>query len=104
VPKLPADTIDRLRSVTRDDLQRRLAVLVQWRLVDGRWVAEPPGENLDPQRGVRHQDGVVQLGLTKDEIAQVDRRRTELLEAVDAGRVGLIDERRTDNVRHTGTP
>jgi hypothetical protein len=92
VPKLPADTVERLRSVTRDDLQRRLAVLVQWHLVDGRRVAEPPGENLDPQRGVRQQDGVVQLGLTQAEIAQVDRRRMELLEAVDEGRVGLVGE------------
>ena len=91
VPKLPADTVDRLRSVTRDDLQRRLAVLVQWRLVDGRWVAEPPGANLDPERGVRRQDGVVQLGLTQAEIAQVDRRRMELLAAVDEGRVGLFE-------------
>jgi hypothetical protein len=94
VPTLPADTVDRLRSVTRDDMQRRLGVLVQWRIVDGRWVAEPCGENLDPQRGVRQQDGVVQLGLTRAEIARVDRRRTELLEAVDEGRVGLVGENR----------
>jgi hypothetical protein len=94
VPKLPADTVDRLRRVTRDDLQRRLGVLVQWRLVDGHWVAEPPGENLGPQRGVRQQDGIVQLGLTEAEIAQVDRRRTKLLEAVDEGRVGLVGENR----------
>jgi hypothetical protein len=91
VPKLPADAVDRLRSVTRDELQRRLGVLVQWRLVDGHWIAEPPGENLGPQRGVRYEDGVVQLGLTRDEIAQVDRRRTGLLEAVDQGRVGLVE-------------
>jgi len=94
VPKLPADTVDRLRAVTRDELQRRLGVLVQWRLVDGHWVAEPPGENLGPQRGVRQQDGVVQLGLTEDEIAEVDRRRTKLLEAVDEGRVGTVGENR----------
>jgi hypothetical protein len=94
VPKLPADTVDRLRPVSRDELQRRLGVLVQWRLVDGHWVAEPPGENLGPQRGVRQQDGVVQLGLTEAEIAQVDRRRTELLEAADEGRVGLVGENR----------
>ena len=94
VPKLPADTVDRLRTVTRDELQRRLGVLAQWRLADGHWVAEPPGENLGPQRGVRQQDGVVQLGLTEAEIAQVDRRRTQLLEAVDEGSVGLVGENR----------
>jgi len=94
VPELPADSVERLRAVTLDELQRRLGVLVQWRLVDGRWVAEPPGENLGPQRGVRQQDGVVQLGMTRAEIAQVDRRRMELLEAVDEGRVGLVEENR----------
>lgn len=94
VPSLPADTIARLRSVELDDLQRGLGVLVQWRLVDGRWVREPPGENLSPQRGVRQEDGVVQLGLTKSEIAQVDRRRKKLLELVDEGRLRLVEENR----------
>jgi len=94
VPSLPADTVARLRAVAPDDLQRRLGVLVQWRLVDGRWVAEAPGENLAPQRGVRQKDGVVQLGLTKSEIAQLDRRRKKLLELLDEGRVGLVEEKR----------
>jgi hypothetical protein len=92
VPSLPADTVARLRAVTLDDLQRRLGVLAQWRLVDGRCVAEQSGENLAPQRGVRQKDGLVQLGLTKSEIAQLDRRRTKLLEMVDEGRVGLVEE------------
>ena len=94
VPSLPADTVARLRALTRDDLQRRLGVLVQWRLVDGHWISEPPGVNLAPLGGVRQKDGVVQLGLTKSEIAQLDRRRTKLLELVDDGRVGLAEEKR----------
>jgi hypothetical protein len=94
VPSLPADTIARLRAVTLDDLQRRLGVLAQWRLEGGRWIAEPPGENIAPQRGVRQKDGVVQLGLTKSEIAQGDRRRMQLLRQVDERRVGLTEEPR----------
>jgi hypothetical protein len=94
VPSLPADTVARLRALTADDLQRSLGVLAQWRLVDGRWVSEPPGENLAPHRGVRQKDGVVQLGLTKSEIAQLERRRTKLLELVDDDRVGLVEENR----------
>jgi len=94
VPSLPADTVARLRALTLDDLQRRLGVLAQWRLVDGRWISEPPGGNLAPPRGVRQEDSVVQLGLTKLEIAQVDRRRKKLLELVDDGRVELVEEKR----------
>jgi len=92
VPSLPADTVARLRGLTRDDLQRMLGVLAQWRLDGGRWIAEQPGENLAPQRGVRRKGDVVQLGLTKAEIAQVDRRRAKLLELLDEGRVGLLEE------------
>ncbi len=94
VPSLPADTVARLRSLTPDTLQQELGVLAQWRLDDGHWLAEPPGENLAPQRGVRQKDGVIQLGLTRSEIAQLDRRRTQLLRQVDERRVGLAEEQR----------
>jgi len=95
VPRLPADTVARLRSLSREDLHRRLGVLAQWRLDGGRWVAEPPGPNIAAQRGVRRQDGVVQLGLTKSEIDQVGRRIAQLLKQVDEGRVALSEENRT---------
>jgi hypothetical protein len=94
VPSLPADTVSRLRSLTQETLQEKLGVLAQWRLDGGRWIAEPPGGNLSPHRGVRQKDGVVQLGLTRSEIAQVDRRREQLLRQVDERRVGLIEEQR----------
>lgn len=90
VPQLPADTVARLRGLTRDDLQQKLGVLAEWRLEDGRWIAQPPGANLGPQRGVRRDGAVLQLGLTRAEIAQVDRRRLKLLELVAEGRVGLV--------------
>lgn len=92
VARLPADAIARLRATSHDVLRQRLGVLAQWRLTDGRWTREAPGENLAPQRGVRHGKDVVQLGLTRAEIAQLDRRRRELLEQVDRGRVGLAEE------------
>lgn len=92
VPSLPADTVLRLRALSQDELQGRMGVLAQWRLDDGRWIAEPPGANLAPQRGVRQRDGVVQMGLTQSEIAQLDRRRRQLLRQVDERRVGLIEE------------
>jgi len=94
VPSLPADTVARLRSLTQETLQQTLGVLAQWRLDGDRWIAEPLGPNLAPQRGVRQKDGVVQMGLTKSEIAQLDRRRTQLLRQVDERRVGLTEEQR----------
>lgn len=94
VPRLPADTVARLRALTADDLQQRLGVLAQWRLDGNRWIAAAPGENLGPQRGVRQRDGVIQLGLTRAEIEQVARRIASLLKQVDQGRVGLIEETR----------
>lgn len=90
VDRLPADAVVRLRAASRDELQRRLGVLAQWRLQDGRWVAEDPGPNLAPARGVRQKDGVVQLGLTRAEIAQVGRLLDRLLADVDGGKVATF--------------
>jgi hypothetical protein len=87
VDRLPADTIARLRAVTEDELQRRLGVLAQWRLQEGRWVPEAPGASLGAGRGVRQSDGVVQLGLTRSEIADVWRQLGKLLKDVDSGKV-----------------
>lgn len=87
VDRLPADAVARLRAAGRDELQRRLGVLAQWRLRDGRWNAEVPGANLSPARGVRQKDGVVQLGLTRAEIAQVGRQLDRLLADVDGGKI-----------------
>jgi hypothetical protein len=92
VDRLPADTVERLRRITREDLHRRLGVLAQWRLEGGSWIAVPPGGNLAPQRGVRQADDVVQLGLRKSEIDRLGRRLTELLGLVDSGQVKLVQE------------
>jgi hypothetical protein len=92
VDRLPADTVERLRRITREDLHRRLGVLAQWRLEGGSWIAVPPGENIAPQRGVRETDDVVQLGLRKSEIDRLGRRLSELLGLVDSGRVKVVQE------------
>jgi len=92
VERLPADTVERLRRVDPDELHRRLGVLAQWRLEQGRWIATPPGANLAPHGGVRQEDGVVQLGLRKREIERVAQRLEQLLELVDDGRLGVLEE------------
>jgi hypothetical protein len=87
VDRLPADAVERLRAITEDELHRRLGVLAQWELQDGRWVAVAAGENLAPARGVRQSKGTAQMGLTKGEIADVRRRMNRLLKDVDGGKI-----------------
>lgn len=92
VDRLPAETVGRLRQLTREDLHRTLGVLAEWKLVDGHWTAVAPGANLEPLRGVRVEADTLQLGLTRMEIDRVDRRRVQLLKLVDSGKVGTFPE------------
>ena len=92
VDRLPADTLERLRAISHDELRRRLEVLAQWRLQDGRWIAEPPGENLAHMQGLRRKGDVLQLGLRKGEIDRLARRIEQLLKEVDSGKVRLFAE------------
>lgn len=85
VEKVPAGTVERLRELTRQDLEDALAVLVQFEEKDGRLVRVPPTENFDPGDGVRRKDGVLQLGLKDWEIDDIWSRTQELLEDVDDG-------------------
>jgi len=87
VDRLPAETVERLRGITEDALHRRLGVLAQWELQDGRWVAAAPGENLAPGRGVRRDGNTVQVGLTRSEVADVGRNLRRLLKDLDSGKI-----------------
>src|SRR5688572_10294522 len=90
VDRFPADAVQRLREVTPALLMQRLGVLAQWRLEDRRYVPVPPGENIASGRGVRNKDGVLQMGLTEQETAQVYRQLARFLAQVDRGRVELV--------------
>ena len=83
VKRLPADAVERLRKLTEADLTSRLGVIAQWRLADGRYVPMPPGENLAPHSGVRRDGAVLQMGLTRREIAGVWDRARKLLKMLD---------------------
>jgi hypothetical protein len=85
VDRLPADTVDRLRSITPTMLQERLGVLAQWRLEDGRYVPVEPGPNQWESRGVRRRGDQLQLGLTRDEINATHKRLAKLLKRIGAG-------------------
>lgn len=85
VKRLPQSTVDRLRGISRADLERALAVIVEFEVVDGQLLPVTPGENISRRRGVRSRGGRVQLGLTSLEITDIERRRLELLLMVDRG-------------------
>ncbi|HSQ69731.1 MAG TPA: hypothetical protein VLM41_06565 [Steroidobacteraceae bacterium] len=87
VNRLPADAVQRLRTLSEQDLEAQLAVLAQWELRDGQYVAVPLGESLSKYRGVRLKDDVVQLGLTRGEILGVWRQCERLLKEIDDGKI-----------------
>jgi hypothetical protein len=87
VDRLPASSIERLRAISRQDLERQLGVVAEFAIVDGFLEPVEPGPNLRTNRGVRVQDGRVQFGLTQSEIRDLERRIERLLREVDRGRI-----------------
>jgi hypothetical protein len=90
VPALPEEAVERLRRVTRTQVDQ-LAVLAEFiRDRDGVLRAVRPGEPLERGRAVCFRHGVLQLGLTKRERDGVWDRIQELLRRVDSGRVPVF--------------
>jgi hypothetical protein len=87
VPRVPAYSIERLRKITREDLERTLGVLAEYEIRDGQLVPVEKGPNLNRGQGVRRKDNRVQFGLTRLELNGVEERIQELLKRVDAGRL-----------------
>jgi hypothetical protein len=90
VDRLPQRAVDRLRALTRDELDRRLAVVAQFRRDGDVLVAMPPTAPLDRGKGVSHNDEVVQLGLTKNEIGHIWDRIRKVLKKVDEQKIALF--------------
>jgi hypothetical protein len=90
VRRLPRHTVDRLRRITRDELERTLAVLAEYEVQDGQLTAAVPGPNRARSRGVRRSRERIQFGLTAREIREVENRLGQLLRQVDAGRIALF--------------
>jgi hypothetical protein len=87
VRRLPQNTVARLRSITREDLDRALAVLAEFEISNGHLVAVPAGENIGAARGVRRSGNRVQIGLNSAEIGAVESRLRNLVSQVDRGRI-----------------
>jgi hypothetical protein len=92
VQRLPADTLARLRTITLEQLERELGVLVEFRVVDGLLMpVDTPGANFSPRNGVRSAGDRVQFGLTTNEIRTLHRRIGSLVSQADRGEVQAIE-------------
>jgi len=90
VPALRQDSIERLRTIQRQDLNF-LGVLAQFELDEkGILRPKPVGENLDPKVGAKYIDGTVQYGLSKSEIDAVWDRIQNIIAEVDAGNIQVF--------------
>ena len=86
VERLPRRTIERLKGITRAQLEALLGVFAEFEIRDGALVAVPPGENLGVHKGVRRAEGRIQLGLTQLEIREVEQRIKRLVGEAGRGR------------------
>jgi hypothetical protein len=91
VDRLPADTLDRLRTLTLEQLERQLGVLAEFRVVNGVLIAvDEPGGNLSSRTGLRTSGDRVQFGLTVNEIRTLHRRIGSLVAQLERGRIQAV--------------
>ncbi|MBD3385667.1 hypothetical protein GF407_12175 [candidate division KSB1 bacterium] len=87
VDKVPKKSIDRLRQVTHEDLERQLLVVTQFKIVDGTFKKVEPTEPHNRHVGVTKRDDIVQFGLTEKEIDLVYDKIQDLLWMIDHDRL-----------------
>ena len=85
VPAIPAATVERLRRMDRATMERALVVVGQWERQGEHLVAVPLGAPFNASLGVRRRAPAIQMGLTRREVGEVDKRRLRLLEMVSSG-------------------
>jgi hypothetical protein len=90
VERVPRHTIERLRALTLADLHARLGVLAEYEIRGTELVPVAPGANLGETSGVRQKEGRIQIGLTRREIMQVERRIRDLVKKVDEGKLRVL--------------
>ncbi len=90
VPALRKASIDRLRKVKREDLDGLGVVAQLDRDNDRIFKNVPPGNNLNAEKPVRIRKGMVQFGLTKEQIDGVWDRLQKLIEEVDSGKIPVF--------------
>ena len=90
VKNLPEKTVQRLREITPDALNRALSVVAQFEIQKDQMKPVAATESLDVKKGVRRQGNIIQLGLTDREIRDVEKRLKDLLKKVDEGKYTLF--------------
>jgi hypothetical protein len=89
VHAVPRAALDRLRAIGPAELEK-LAVLAQLEVRDGRLVRVPPGPPLPGDGGIRRLGDTIQIGLSKDEIADVSRRIARVLALAETGQLATF--------------
>jgi hypothetical protein len=90
IPAVRKESVERLRGLRREDLDRLDVVNQLERNEDGILLPVPPGPKLEPSKGVSERNGTLQFGLKQSEIDDIWRRIQDLLEAVDAERISVF--------------
>ena len=89
VPALPRKQLDRLRRITRSDLNALLTVS-QYKVTPGGLVEVPPTPAFSEESGVRREGDMIQLGLTRREVDAIASRLEALFERVDRGEIRVF--------------
>ena len=87
VPRVPAYTVERLRKITREDLERTVGVVAEYEIQNERLVPVEKTAILNRGQGVRRKDNRIQFGLTKLEIDGIEQRLKQLLRRIDGNKL-----------------
>ncbi len=90
VPAVRSDPVERLRPLTREDLDSLLVVAQLEPDADGVLKLVPPGPPHDPHRGATRRGDVLQFGLTEAEVDAIWTRIQDLVASVDAGELPVF--------------
>ena len=93
--EFPERTIQRLRKISKTTLKNTLGVVAQYEFQKNLLIPVKHTDNLDPEKGVRISEEIVQFGLTQREIDDINDRLIELLKKVDAGKIKLTKSTKT---------
>ncbi len=90
VDRLPKNTVGKLKNLSSQILNQKMGVIAQFEYKDGKVFSVEPTENLNPKKGVRQSGNVVQFGLTKREIRDVEKKIKNILKQVKKGKYDLF--------------
>lgn len=90
VDKLPAETVARLKTISRDRLRETLETVAEFEIKEGQLLPAALTPCMKPKQGVRVSGERIQFGLTKHEIDLVYSRLQKLLEKIENGKIQIF--------------